>query len=156
MYTERMTRERRPQPERALHRPRRRLPFIDVKTLADAKTLPHTTGQPHTVLLTGANGYLGRFLCLEWLERLSQTGGSLICVVRGGDAATVRTRLEGVFDSGDPELLATQSYCGISTSWLPITSRSSPATSVSPASAWTRRPGTGWPRVWTLSSTQPP
>jgi len=79
--------------------------FIDVKTLAAAKTLPHTAGQPHTVLLTGANGYLGRFLCLEWLQRLSQTGGRLICVVRGGDAATARTRLEGVFDSGDPELL---------------------------------------------------
>lgn len=79
--------------------------FIDVKTLADAKTLPHTGGQPHTVLLTGANGYLGRFLCLEWLQRLSQTGGRLICVVRGGDAATARTRLEEVFDSGDPELL---------------------------------------------------
>lgn len=79
--------------------------FIDVKTLADAKTLPHTAGQPHTVLLTGSNGYLGRFLCLEWLERLSRTGGRLICVVRGGDATTARTRLEGVFDSGDPELL---------------------------------------------------
>jgi fatty acid CoA ligase FadD9 len=79
--------------------------FIDVKTLADAKTLPHTAGQPHTVLLTGANGYLGRFLCLEWLQRLSQTGGRLICVIRGGDAATGRARLERVFDSGDPELL---------------------------------------------------
>jgi fatty acid CoA ligase FadD9 len=79
--------------------------FIDVTRLADAKTLPHTAGRPHTVLLTGANGYLGRFLCLEWLERLSQTGGRLICVVRGGDAVTARTRLEGVFDSGDPELL---------------------------------------------------
>jgi len=79
--------------------------FIDVKTLVDAKTLPYTAGRPHTVLLTGANGYLGRFLCLEWLERLSQTGGCLICVVRGGDAVTSRTRLEAVFDSGDPELL---------------------------------------------------
>ena len=79
--------------------------FIDVKTLADAKTLSHTAGQPQTVLLTGANGYLGRFLCLEWLQRLSQTGGRLICVIRGGDAATGRARLERVFDSGDPELL---------------------------------------------------
>ena len=25
-----------------------------------------------TVLLTGANGYLGRFLALEWLQRLSR------------------------------------------------------------------------------------
>jgi fatty acid CoA ligase FadD9 len=79
--------------------------FIDAKTLADAKTLPHTAGQPQTVLLTGANGYLGRFLCLEWLQRLSQTGGRLICVIRGGDTAIGRARLERVFDSGDPELL---------------------------------------------------
>jgi fatty acid CoA ligase FadD9 len=79
--------------------------FIDANTLADANTLPRSTGEPHTVLLTGANGYLGRFLCLEWLERLSLTGGKLICIVRGADAATARTRLERVFDSGDPELM---------------------------------------------------
>ncbi|OBL07096.1 oxidoreductase, partial [Mycobacterium sp. 1245499.0] len=47
--------------------------FIDATTLADAPTLPHVTGTPHTVLLTGANGYLGRFLLLEWLERLAGT-----------------------------------------------------------------------------------
>jgi fatty acid CoA ligase FadD9 len=79
--------------------------FIDAKTLADASSLPHATGEPHTVLLTGANGYLGRFLALEWLERLSRTGGKLICIVRGSDAAAARTRLERVFDSGDPALL---------------------------------------------------
>jgi fatty acid CoA ligase FadD9 len=79
--------------------------FIDAKTLANARTLPHTTGGPKTVLLTGANGWLGRFLALEWLEPLSQTGGTLITIVRGRDAAAARTRLERVFDSGDPELL---------------------------------------------------
>ncbi|BCP14141.1 carboxylic acid reductase [Mycobacterium paraintracellulare] len=79
--------------------------FIDAETLADAKSLPHSTGEPQTVLLTGANGYLGRFLALEWLQRLSQTGGTLICVVRGTDADAARARLEESFDSGDPELL---------------------------------------------------
>lgn len=78
--------------------------FIDTGTLAAAPKLPRATGDPHTVLLTGANGYLGRFLCLEWLQRLSQRGGTLICIVRGSDADAARTRLEAVFDSGDPEL----------------------------------------------------
>ncbi|MFF1822791.1 carboxylic acid reductase [Kribbella sp. NPDC058245] len=58
-----------------------------------------------TVLLTGANGYLGRFLCLDWLERLAERDGTLICVVRGRDADAARARLTEVFDSGDPELL---------------------------------------------------
>jgi fatty acid CoA ligase FadD9 len=79
--------------------------FIDAKTLADAATLPRTTGVPNTVLLTGANGWLGRFLMLEWLERLSQTGGKLITVVRGRDAAEATKRLARAFDSGDPGLL---------------------------------------------------
>ncbi|MCW2653126.1 MAG: lgrD [Mycobacterium sp.] len=79
--------------------------FIDAKTLADAKSLPRGVAEPHTVLLTGANGWLGRFLALEWLERLSQTGGTLIAIVRGGDAAQATGRLERAFDSGDPALL---------------------------------------------------
>ncbi|MCW2686236.1 MAG: putative long-chain fatty-acid--CoA ligase [Mycobacterium sp.] len=80
--------------------------FIDPETLAGAPSLPLTTsGHPRTVLLTGANGWLGRFLALEWLERLSETGGTLITVVRGRDEADARARLDNVFDSGDPELL---------------------------------------------------
>ncbi|OBG74911.1 MULTISPECIES: carboxylic acid reductase [unclassified Mycobacterium] len=79
--------------------------FIDAQTLAAAPTLPHVTGAPTTVLLTGANGYLGRFLCLEWLERLAVSGGRLICVVRGADAAAATARLEDAYRSGDPQLL---------------------------------------------------
>jgi fatty acid CoA ligase FadD9 len=79
--------------------------FIDSETLTTAKTLPRATGEPHTVLLTGANGYLGRFVALEWLERLSRTGGKLITIVRGSDADAARARLDKAFDSGDPELL---------------------------------------------------
>ncbi|HET6736045.1 AMP-binding protein, partial [Mycobacterium sp.] len=80
--------------------------FIDAATLAEAPSLPRTTGEPNTVLLTGANGWLGRFLALEWLERLSETGGTLVTVVRGRDAAEARARLEQAFDSGDPVLLS--------------------------------------------------
>ncbi|WP_067702580.1 carboxylic acid reductase [Nocardia jejuensis] len=79
--------------------------FIDAGTLAAAPTLPAAPQPPRTVLLTGANGYLGRFLCLEWLQRLDDSDGTLICVVRGSDAAAARERLDSVFDSGDPDLL---------------------------------------------------
>ena len=82
--------------------------FIDAQTLSAARSLPRFTGvrAPHTVLLTGANGWLGRFLSLEWLERLSRRGGKLIAIVRGRDADEARTRMEKAFDSGDPELLS--------------------------------------------------
>ncbi|MEV5679012.1 carboxylic acid reductase [Streptomyces sp. NPDC052179] len=79
--------------------------FVDPATLAAAPTLPRPDGAVRTVLLTGANGYLGRFLCLEWLERLAPAGGKLICVVRGSDAAAAAERLERAFDNGDAELL---------------------------------------------------
>ncbi len=79
--------------------------FIDTKTLTQAPSLPRATGAPHTVLLTGANGYLGRFLALEWLERLAETGGELIAIVRGTDPDAATRRLHDVFDSGDPLLL---------------------------------------------------
>lgn len=78
--------------------------FIDGATLASAAALPHAPETAETVLLTGANGYLGRLLCLEWLERLAPTGGTLICLVRGGDDAAARERLELALDSGDTEL----------------------------------------------------
>ncbi|MEV2221337.1 carboxylic acid reductase [Nocardia vinacea] len=79
--------------------------FIDTAILAAAGDLSRATQPPSTVLLTGSNGYLGRFLCLEWLERLHDSGGTLFCVVRGTDAVAARARLDEVFDSGDPELL---------------------------------------------------
>ncbi|MTE17243.1 carboxylic acid reductase [Nocardia aurantiaca] len=78
--------------------------FVDAATLAAAPGLPLAAHPPRTVLLTGANGYLGRFLCLEWLQRLDESDGTLVCVIRGHDAASARRRLDEVFDSGDPEL----------------------------------------------------
>lgn len=48
---------------------------------------------PGTVLLTGANGFLGQTLCIEWLRRLAPTGGRLICLVRGAAAVEARHRL---------------------------------------------------------------
>ncbi|MFF3572904.1 carboxylic acid reductase [Nocardia jiangxiensis] len=78
--------------------------FIDADTLKSARTLPEPTDTVTTVLLTGANGYLGRFLCLEWLERLAPIGGTLICLARGADPIAARQRIEAAIDSGDAEL----------------------------------------------------
>ena len=41
-------------------------------------------------MLTGATGFLGRFVGLEWLQRLADSGGTLICLTRGADAAQAR------------------------------------------------------------------
>ncbi|MFF0625021.1 carboxylic acid reductase [Streptomyces sp. NPDC004296] len=81
--------------------------FLDAETLQGAARLPRPTGAqaPQTVLLTGANGYLGRFMCLDALERLAATGGRLICIVRGRDAEDARRRLDASFTSGDADLL---------------------------------------------------
>ncbi|RJQ80726.1 NAD-dependent epimerase/dehydratase family protein [Pseudonocardiaceae bacterium YIM PH 21723] len=79
--------------------------FIDEPTLAAATGLSTVDGPIRTVLITGGNGYLGRFLTLEWLERLAPVGGKVIVAVRGNSPEAARARLEGVLDSGDPRLL---------------------------------------------------
>lgn len=78
--------------------------FVDAATLAASTSLPRPAGEPRTVLLTGANGYLGRLLCLEWLERLAPVGGTLICLVRAADDKAALRRLEEALDSGDTAL----------------------------------------------------
>ena len=42
--------------------------FIDAATLTAAPTLPGPSAEVRTVLLTGATGFLGRYLVLEWLR----------------------------------------------------------------------------------------
>jgi fatty acid CoA ligase FadD9 len=79
--------------------------FLDAATLSGAPTLPGPSAEVRTVLLTGATGFLGRYLVLEWLERMALVDGTVICLVRAKDDATARKRLDATFDSGDPELL---------------------------------------------------
>lgn len=79
--------------------------FIDAATLKAATSLTRPNGEVRTVLLTGASGFLGRYLALEWLERMQLVDGTVICLVRGKDDASARARLDAVFDTGDPELL---------------------------------------------------
>jgi fatty acid CoA ligase FadD9 len=79
--------------------------FLDATTLAAAPTLAGPSAEVRTVLLTGATGFLGRYLAMDWLERMDLVDGKLICLVRAKDDATARQRLDAVFDSGDRELL---------------------------------------------------
>jgi fatty acid CoA ligase FadD9 len=57
-------------------------------------------------LVTGATGFLGRFLCLEWLERMASVGGKVICIARGRTPEEARQRIDEAFDSGDATLTA--------------------------------------------------
>jgi len=66
------------------------------------QSLPATVG---SVLVTGANGFLGRSLCLEWLERMGQVGGTVHALVRAEDDAAAARRLRAAF-MGDPDLEA--------------------------------------------------
>lgn len=68
--------------------------FVDAELVAGAAALPLASSTPKTVLLTGATGHLGRRLAVEWLERVSEHGGTVICVSRGHDDADARRRIE--------------------------------------------------------------
>ncbi|SEJ89274.1 fatty acid CoA ligase FadD9 [Paraburkholderia diazotrophica] len=78
--------------------------FLDAETLEQASYLQPARNHIRTVLITGANGYLGRFLCLEWLQRVAAVGGKLICIMRGRDASAARDRIAQAFDTGDVNL----------------------------------------------------
>jgi len=80
--------------------------FIDAATLAAAPDLPGPAREVRTVLLTGATGFLGRYLALEWLERMDLVDGKVIALVRAKSDEDARARLDKTFDSGDPKLLA--------------------------------------------------
>jgi fatty acid CoA ligase FadD9 len=79
--------------------------FIDATTLSAATTLSGPSAEVRTVLLTGATGFLGRYLALELLQRMDLVDGTLICLVRAKSDEDARQRLVKTFDSGDPKLL---------------------------------------------------
>ncbi|MBL7660522.1 SDR family oxidoreductase, partial [Escherichia coli] len=66
---------------------------------------PAPSAQVRTVLLTGATGFLGRYLALEWLDRMDLVNGKLICLVRARSDEEAQARLDATFDSGDPYLV---------------------------------------------------
>src|SRR5581483_6001923 len=75
-------------------------------TLTAAPALPAPSAEVRTVLLTGATGFLGRYLALQWLERMALVNGTVIALVRAKTDQEARARLDKTFDSGDPKLLA--------------------------------------------------
>lgn len=87
---------------------------LDSADLDPARLLPEDmsrstspAGDPalaRVVLVTGANGFLGRFVTLEWLERLAHVGGKVIALVRGADKADAQRRLEDTYGTDDAEL----------------------------------------------------
>jgi glycopeptidolipid biosynthesis protein len=79
--------------------------FIDDATLATAPTLPGPSDDVRTILLTGATGFVGRYLVLQTLEQMKLVGGTVICLVRAKTDADARRRLDLTFDTGDAELL---------------------------------------------------
>ncbi|MEO0032563.1 MAG: hypothetical protein RIS94_2321, partial [Pseudomonadota bacterium] len=82
--------------------------FLDEAALtAAAAASPPSDEPPACVLLTGATGFLGRFLCLEWLEHMAHTGsGKVIALVRAADAEAGRQRLFDLIGAHDPALAA--------------------------------------------------
>lgn len=80
--------------------------FLDEEVLTGAAHAAPPADEARTILLTGANGFLGRFLCIDWLEHAARVGGKLYALARGKDSAAALARLEAVFDQGDADLLA--------------------------------------------------
>ena len=86
--------------------------FLDADTLAAAPGLSKAPAEVRTVLLTGATGFLGRYLALEWLERMDLVDGKVIALVRAKSDEEARARLDATFggaesnSGGDAKLLA--------------------------------------------------
>ena len=113
--------------------------FLDEDTLKAAASAAPVSHRVRTVLLTGANGYLGRFLTLEWLHRLSHTGGRLIALMRGDDAGVCTPAARaGLRQRRFPPCWPSSAH------WPRCISRSFSATSPNQASVSMTRPGSGW------------
>jgi len=78
--------------------------FLGADIFDHASSAAPQAAEVRTVLVTGSTGFLGRFLCLEWLERMAKVDGKVIAVVRGRDDADAARRLYDTYDTGDAEL----------------------------------------------------
>lgn len=77
---------------------------LDEATLTGAADAAPPVQEIRNILLTGANGFLGRFLCLEWLEHAAARDGKVYCIARGKNEPEARQRIENAFDKGDADL----------------------------------------------------
>jgi fatty acid CoA ligase FadD9 len=75
----------------------------EIEAARAAKPASELPGQAEVALLTGANGFLGRFLTLELLERLSGERKKLYALVRAPNDAAASERLASAYRS-DPAL----------------------------------------------------
>jgi fatty acid CoA ligase FadD9 len=80
--------------------------FLPATLFEHASAPPRVSIAPRTLLLTGATGFLGRFLALDLLERMKHQGGKLICLVRARTPEAARERLVQAFGSASPALRA--------------------------------------------------
>lgn len=80
--------------------------FFDAETLATMAAAAPPATETRTVLLTGATGFLGRFLCLDWMDYLASRGGKVICVIRARDDADAMARLRDAMGTVDAQLTA--------------------------------------------------
>jgi fatty acid CoA ligase FadD9 len=78
--------------------------FLPRALIEQAAARRAPTTPPRSVLLTGAAGFLGRFLLLELLERGAARGGRVVCVVRAPDDAAARVRVERALLTADTAL----------------------------------------------------
>ncbi len=78
--------------------------FISKGLISNAPEQSTVTHAPKVVLLTGATGFLGRHVCLEWLSKLTEDNSELICLVRAKDNNTAKQRLVQIFERSEPAL----------------------------------------------------
>ncbi|MDT0492177.1 AMP-binding protein [Streptomyces griseus] len=67
--------------------------FVAPRLLTAGRGARRAPADVRNVLLTGATGYLGRFLAVERLRRAEETGGRLTCLVRAADDGAARQRV---------------------------------------------------------------
>ncbi|MFW0788228.1 carboxylic acid reductase [Gordonia sp. CPCC 205333] len=75
--------------------------FLDEDFLRDAAGIVSANPDVRTVFITGSTGFLGRYLTLDWLRRMAEVNGRVICLVRGSDNDSARARLDAAFDASD-------------------------------------------------------
>lgn len=79
--------------------------FVGEPFLNASVSLPVADDPPRVVLVTGANGFLGREVCLQWMEKLAPVGGRVICLIRAVDDQTAKQRLANAFAESSEEYL---------------------------------------------------
>ena len=81
--------------------------FIDADVLEAAKGLARASEKPQSehVLITGANGFLGRVTCIDWLKRVADGDGKVVCLIRAKNDQDAFDRLEKSFEESGAELL---------------------------------------------------